>query len=333
MIPTATTTDAAVLRRIRDEILGRQTFLVTSHAKPDGDSIGSQVALAAALGALGKTVRIVNCDPPQPALLPFPGVAAIEIADRVEGHYDAVIAVECPDLSRTGVSGLEPNFIINIDHHPGNTFYGAVNWFDQSAAACGEMVFDVVGSLGVALTPEMATSLYVAILTDTGSFHYSSISPRTFDVCRQLLEAGANPVAIARTVFDDNSVGRIRLSSAVLSSMDVDPSGRLATLLMTREMERRTGGRYDDTEGLINVPLTVREIRAVVLFKEAEPGVYRVSFRSKGTVDVSEVAKQFGGGGHRNASGCTVPGDLSSVTGKVVPRVIEAIDRATQASV
>ncbi len=332
MTPTATTTDADVLRRIRDEILARQTFLITSHAKPDGDSIGSQVALALALGALGKTARIVNCDSPQPSLASFPGVADIEVAGRVDGSYDAVIVVECPDLSRTGVLGLEPNFIINIDHHPGNTLFGAVNWFDQGAAACGEMVFDVIASLGVPLTPEMATNLYVAILTDTGSFHYSNISPRTFDICRQLLEAGANPVAVARTVFDDNSVGRIRLFSAVLSSMEVDASGRLATLLMTREMERQTGGRYDDTEGLINVPLTVREIQAVALFKEAEPGVTRVSFRSKGAVDVSEVARRFGGGGHKNASGCTVPGDLSSVRERVAPLALAAIDRALQAS-
>jgi bifunctional oligoribonuclease and PAP phosphatase NrnA len=332
MTPTTTTTDAGVLRRIRDEIRSRQAFLITSHAKPDGDSIGSQVALALALRALGKTVRVVNCDPPQPSLLSFPGVSDIEVASRADGHYDALVVVECPDLSRTGVSGLESHFIINIDHHPGNALYGAVNWFDQGAAACGEMVFDVIGSLGVPLSPEMATALYVAILTDTGSFHYSSLSPRTFDVCRQLLEAGADPVAIARTVFDDNSVGRIRLSSAVLSSMDVDPSGRLAAMLMTREMERQTGGRYDDTEGLINVPLTVREIQAVVLFKEAEPGVYRVSFRSKGSVDVSAVAKQFGGGGHKNAAGCTVPGDLPSVRQQVVPRALDAIDRAMRAS-
>jgi phosphoesterase RecJ-like protein len=332
MTLSAETTDAEALRRIRDEILGRQTFLITSHAKPDGDSIGSQVALALALGALGKRVRIVNADPPQPAMASFPGVSGIEIAGRVEGIYDAVIVVECADLSRTGVSGLEPYFIINIDHHPGNTLYGAVNWFDQGAAACGEMVFDVIASLGVPLTPEVATHIYVAILTDTGSFHYSSLSPRTFDICRQLLEAGANPVAIARAVFDDNSVGRIRLSSAVLGSMEVDASGRLATMLMTREMERQTGGRYDDTEGLINVPLTVREILAVVLFKEAEPGAYRVSFRSKGAVDVSEVARQFGGGGHKNASGCTVAGDLASVRQQVVPLALAAIDRAPQAS-
>ena len=331
MTPTPSTTDAELPGRIRDEILARQRFLITSHAKPDGDSIGSQVALAAALRALGKEVRIVDCDPPQPSLLPFPGVDGIEIASGVDGTFDAVIVVECPDLARTGVSGLEPNFIINIDHHPGNAFYGAVNWFDQGAAACGEMVFDVIRALGAPLTLEIATNLYVAILTDTGSFHYSSISPRTFDICRQLLEAGAKPVWVARTVFDDNSVGRIRLFGAVLSAMEVDGSGRLATLLMTSDMERATGGRFEDTEGLINVPLTVREIQAVAMFKEAEPGVYRVSFRSKGAVDMCEVAKQFGGGGHKNASGCTVPGDLASVRAQVVPLAVEAIDRAAQA--
>ncbi len=326
MTLSRTTTEPEPLPRIRDEILRRQTFLITSHAKPDGDSIGSQVALALALRTLGKDVRIVNCDPPQPSLLPFPGVSDIEIASRVDGACDAVVVLECADLSRTGVAGLEPYFIVNIDHHPGNALYGAVNWFDPRVAACGEMLFDVIGSLGVPLTPEIATHLYVAILTDTGSFHYSGISPRTFDICRQLLEAGADPVTIARTVFDDNSVGRIRLFSAVLGSIDLDASGRLAVMLMTHEMERQTGGRYDDTEGLINVPLTVKDIEAVVLFKEAEPNVYRVSLRSKGAIDVSAVARRFGGGGHKNASGCTVTGDLASVRQMVLPLALEAID-------
>jgi bifunctional oligoribonuclease and PAP phosphatase NrnA len=332
MTPTRTTTEPEVLPRIRDEILRRRSFLITSHAKPDGDSIGSQVALALALRALGKQVRIVNCDPPQPSLRPFPGVAGIEIASQADGVYDAVIVLECADLARTGVAGLEPHFIINIDHHPGNAHYGAVNWFDADAAACGEMVFDVIASLGVALTPEIATHIYVAILTDTGSFHYSGLSPRTFDICRQLLEAGANPVAIARAVFDDNSVGRIRLSSAVLGTIELDASGRLAALLMTREMERQTGGRYDDTEGLINVPLTVKEIQAVVLFKEAEPNVYKVSLRSKGTVDVGAVATRFGGGGHKNAAGCTVAGDLASVRQQVLPLALQAVDHPAQAT-
>jgi len=323
-------TDHEPLRRIRDEILARHRFLITSHLKPDGDSIGSQVALAFALRALGKEVRVVNSDPAQPGLLPFPGVSDIEIASQVEGEFDAVIVLECSELGRTGVAGLERFFIINIDHHAGNTMYGAVNWFDAGAAACGEMVFDVIRSLDVPLTKEMAMHVYVAILTDTGSFHFSSLSPRTFDICRQALEAGADPVWIARTVYDNNSIGRIKLSSAILSTLEVDPSGRLATIRLDREMARTTGGSYDDLEGLINEPLTVKSVLAVAFFKEWEPGVFRVSFRSKGDVDVRSVALQFGGGGHRNASGCTITGDLASVRERVIPLVRTAIERAAQ---
>ncbi len=331
MTPNPARTDHEPLRRIRDEILARQRFLITSHLKPDGDSIGSQVALAFALRALGKDVRVVNCDPAQPGLQAFPGVSDIEIASRADGEFDAVIVLECGELARTGVAGLEGFFVINIDHHPGNAMYGAVNWFDAGAAACGEMVFDVIRSLDVPLSREMATHIYVAILTDTGSFHFSSLSPRTFDICRQALEAGADPVWIARSVYDSNSVGRIRLFAAVLSTIELDPSGRLATIRMDREMARATGGSYDDTEGLINEPLTVKSIEAVAFFKEWEPGVYRVSFRSKGEIDVRSVAQQFGGGGHKNAAGCTVPGDLAAVCATVIPLVQAAIGRAAQA--
>jgi phosphoesterase RecJ-like protein len=330
MTPNPTRTDRDVLRRIRDEILVRHRFLITSHLKPDGDSIGSQVALAGALRALGKDVRLVNGDPAQPGLLPFPGVSDIEIASQADGNFDAVIVLECSDLSRTGVSGLDRHFIINIDHHPGNADYGAVNWFDAGAAACGEMVFDVIRSLDVTLTREMATHIYVAILTDTGSFHYSSISPRTFDICRQAMEAGADPVWIARTVYDSNNIGRIRLWSAVLSTIEVDPSGRLAAIRLDRAMAQSTGGSFDDLEGLVNEPLTVKSIQAVAFFKEWEPGVFRVSLRSKGDVDVRSVAQQFGGGGHKNAAGCTITGDLAAVRERVIPLVLAAIERAAQ---
>lgn len=323
-------TDLEPLCRIRDEILARHRFLITSHLKPDGDSIGSQVALAYALRALGKEVRLVNCDPAPPGLLPFPGVSDIEIASQADGEFDAVIVLECSELGRTGVAGLERFFVINIDHHAGNAMYGAVNWFDDGAAACGEMVFDVIRSLDVPLTKEMAMHVYVAILTDTGSFHFSSLSPRTFDICRQALEAGADPVWIARTVYDSNSIGRIRLSSAILSTLEVDPSGRLATIRLDREMARVTGGSYDDLEGLINEPLTVRSVLAVAFFKEWEPGIHRVSLRSKGEIDVRSVARQFGGGGHRNAAGCTVAGDLAAVCAQVVPLLLVAIERSAQ---
>ena len=250
-----TTTEIA---RIADAIRARQSFVISSHARPDGDAIGSQLAMAYALRALGKDVRVVNRDPAPPPLMAFAGVPDIEIAPKVDGDFDAAIIMECGDLTRTGVEGLDRGFVINIDHHPGNTGYGQINWFDPAAAACGEMVYDLVVGLGVLLTAEIATHVYVAILTDTGSFRFSNITPRTFDICRALLEAGVDPVSVSRSVYDSGTMARLKLSGALLSDMQIDPTGRIAMLYLDQEMARAAGGTYEDTDGLINEPLTVK---------------------------------------------------------------------------
>jgi len=314
------------LNEIAAAIRGRQRFVISSHARPDGDSIGSSLAMAFALRELGKEARVVHKDLAPAPLLTFPGVPEIEIADRVDGAFDAAIIMECGDLSRTGVAGLDQGFVINIDHHPGNSNYGQINWFDSSAAACGEMVFDLVSALGVRLTPEIATHIYLAILTDTGSFHYSSISPRTFDICKATLQAGVDPVLVARNVYDSNNMGRLKLFGAVLSAMQIDAAGRVAIVYLDHEMARAAGGTYDDTEGLINLPLTVKEVQAVVFFKQIEGEEYRVSMRSKGEIDIAAVAKQFGGGGHKNAAGCTATGPVDVLQKLFVEKVQHAID-------
>ena len=320
------TNRAAALDRIVDAIRRRQRFVLSSHSRPDGDSIGSQLAMAFALRALGKEAVVVNADPAPGPLMAFAGVPSIMIADRVEGHFDAAIIMECSDLSRTGVSGLDRFFVINIDHHPGNTGYGQLQWFEPAAAACGEMVFDLVRALGVPMSAAIATHIYVAILTDTGSFHYSNISPRTFDICRETLEAGVDPVLAARNVYDSNNMGRLKLFGAVLSAMQIDATGRIAIVYLDHEMARAAGGTYEDTEGLINLPLTVKEIQAVVFFKQIEGEQYRVSMRSKGDIDVGGVAKTFGGGGHKNAAGCTVSGAIDALQKLFIAKIEDAID-------
>jgi len=321
-------TNTTELSRIADEIRRRQRFVLSSHVRPDGDAIGSQLAMAYALRHLGKQVRIVNGDTPPLPLLVFPGVTGIEVMKQIDDPGDAVIVMECGDLARTGVSGFEKGFVINIDHHPGNSMYGAVNWFDLSAAACGEMVFDLVQALSVPLTTEIATHVYIAILTDTGSFHYSNISPRTFEICRQCVEAGVDPPAVARSIFDSNNLGRLKLFGAVLSRMQLDASGRLATVYLDRKMATECGGTYDDTEGLINLPLTVKEIQAVVFFKENGPNDWRISLRSKGDIDINAVAVQFGGGGHKNASGCSAQGTFEELKTRFCELIMEQIDRS-----
>jgi phosphoesterase RecJ-like protein len=314
------------IRQIADAIRARQRFVLSSHSRPDGDSIGSQLAMALALRALGKDVTVVNFDPAPPALMAFPGVPDIVIAPSVEGEYDAAIVMECSDYARTGVTGLEQFFTINIDHHPGNTGYGQINWFDPSAAACAEMVFDVVEALGVRLSPEIAVHVYVAILTDSGSFHFSHLSPRTFEICRQLLEAGVDPVRVARQVYDNATVQKLKLCGAVLEGLRVDETGRIAALYLDQQMAAATGATYDDTEGVINQPLTVKEIQAVVFFKQVEAQHFRVSLRSKGDVDIGAVAKEFGGGGHKNAAGCSVDGHIDELRNIFVDKVRRAID-------
>jgi phosphoesterase RecJ-like protein len=325
---TTAATDTAIRARIAGEIRRRQRFVLSSHARPDGDAIGSQLAMAFALWQLGKDVRLVNRDAPPGPLQVFPGVSKIEVADRVDDPGDAVIVMECGDLTRTGVAGFERGFVINIDHHLGNTDYGALNWFDATAAACGEMVFELVKELGVTLTPEIATHVYVAIITDTGSFHYSSISPRTFDICRQCVEAGIDPPSIARAIFDSNNLGRLKLFGAVLSKMELDASGRVAIVYVDQKLAQECGGTYEDTEGIVNLPLTVKEIEAVAFFKEAGPGDWRVSMRSKGDVDVNAIAKEYGGGGHKNASGCNARGALPALKVLFAGKLFAAIAAA-----
>jgi phosphoesterase RecJ-like protein len=316
------------LRSIRDEVLRRSRFLLTSHARPDGDSIGSQVAMAAALRALGKTVRMVNRDAPPPAYLALPGVASIEVADRVaeSESFDAAIIMECSDLARPGVAGLNRYFLINIDHHAGNTMYGAVNWFDESAAACGEMVADVIDVLDVPWTREIGSALYLAILTDTGSFRHGNMTARTFEVCRRAIDAGVDPVFLAQTVFDSSSVGKLKLIGALLSGMRLEAGGRLAILELNDALLAETKTTVYDTDGIINMPFMANEIQAVALVRTEGARQIRVSLRSKGDVDVREIAGAFGGGGHRNASGFTVEGDATPVRDRVIALMSAALE-------
>jgi len=320
---------------ICDAIRARKRFLITSHAKPDGDSIGSQLAMAYALEVLGKDARIVNADPAPEHYMEFPGVPRIEITRQLverPGAHDAeaLIVMESSDLKRTGVGGLEGRFTINIDHHQGNTSFGTLNWLDESAAACGEMVFDLIEALGVPLTIEIATHVYLAILTDTGSFHYANITPKTFDICRRLTEAGVNPAAMARRIFDQNSIGKLKLIGALLAEMDLLDGGRLAVMYLNDDILNVTGTTYSDTEGLINLPLTAKEIRAVVFFKVGADGDIHISMRSKYDVDVRAVASRHGGGGHKNAAGFRLKGPLHAVRDGILKEMREAIALGVQ---
>lgn len=316
------TSDPGGCRRVCTDLRRHQHIVITSHVRPDGDSLGSALALAWALQAIGKDARVIMRDRAPVPLNEFPGVDEIEVTAAVPDTTDAVVVLECGDLERTGLTGLDRFHVINVDHHPGNTGYGAVQWFDGAAAACGQMVFDVIAEIGAPLTADMATQLFVAIATDTGSFRYPGVSARTFAISARLLEAGADPVAVARRLYDGNSLGRLRLQGAVLHTMELFDSGRVATLHLDIETLRATGAEPEETDGLTNLPLSVKAIHVVVFFKQVEHGQYRISLRSKGDIDVGRVARSFGGGGHKNASGCTLTGTLESLRARVFERLL-----------
>jgi phosphoesterase RecJ-like protein len=317
---------AASCRAVCDHLRGHQRIVVTSHVRPDGDAIGSALALAGALRAIGKEARVVNHDPVPAPLDQFPGTSDIVVAGSVPPETEALVVLECGDLARTGLSGADRCFVINVDHHDGNTGYGDSRWFDATYAAVGEMVFEIIDELGAELTPDMATQLFVAIVTDTGSFRFPGVSPRTFAMSGRLIAAGADPVLTAQRLYDSNTLSRLRLQAAVLQSLDVRASGRLGLLHLDDATLAAAGATPEDTDGLINLPLSVKQIEAVVFFKQAGDGTYRVSFRSKGRIDVGLIARGFGGGGHKNAAGCTIAGDLSHVREIVLGRVVPQLD-------
>lgn len=305
-------------------IRAHDTFLLTSHARPDGDAIGSQLAMAFALDALGKRVRLVNKDAVPGAYLGFPGTDRIIVADAVPAvdgippGSEATIVMECGDLKRPEVAGLERPTVINIDHHIGNTMFGTVNWFDGSAAACAEMVADVIDALDVPWTQAIASHLYLGIATDTGGFRHGPISERTFSICARIAATGVSAAQLSRDIFDSFSIGRIRLTGALLNAMELHHGGRLAVLYYDDELLAACGATSDDTDGLVNLPLGAKDVLAVALVRKQTDTQYRVSMRSKGDVSVRSVAVQFGGGGHVNAAACSVPGSRADVTQKIV---------------
>ena len=317
---------ASVVQAIRD----RRSFVLTSHARPDGDAIGSQIALGLALESLGKTIRFIDKDPAPLPYRHFPAVDRLEITAAFTGQADAVIVMECSALDRTEVAGFEKLFVINIDHHVGNTMYGGENWFDDSAAAVAEMAADVIDALGVAWTPDIATHLYLGIATDTGSFRHANITARTFDLCRRIADAGVNPAALARQIFDSFSIGRVRLTGEMLHAMELHHNDRLAVLYFDDPLLAACGATLDDTDGLVNIPLGAKDVLAVVLIKQQGDGTFRVSLRSKGDVNVREVAQRWGGGGHKNASGCTLTErGLETAKDALVRACGEALGRIT----
>ncbi len=263
-----------------------------------------------------------------PSYQSLPGADEIREVKKIDTEYDAVFVIECSDVERPGIAGLETQYTVNIDHHATSEHFGTINWIDSTASAVGEMIYNLCKAIGGKVTREIAECVYMALVTDTGSFHYANTTDRTLKVASELVKAGVKPAEITEAIYNNYPWSRIELMGKVLATVKRDRSGRVAWMRQTLAMKQTAGAIEGDNNGFVNIPLSARDVLAVVYTREVGDGEYRVSLRSKGDINVARVAETFGGGGHKNAAGCCVLGDWDAKERELVAAVTEAVNNS-----
>jgi len=312
---------AAISKVIREG----ERFLVCSHAGPDGDAVGSMLAMGVLLQRMGKHADLVSADRVPVVFRGLPGAEKIQKALRVHGPYDAAILLECDGVGRTRLQGLEKFYQVNIDHHASGVEFADLNWIDHEAACVGEMVYRLYKAAGVALTRDAAQCLYTTVLTDTGGFIYGGTRASTFELARELTLAGADPIRIAQQVYFSTPMSRLLLLGAALRNLHRE--GRVAWLWITHEDMMRSCASEEDCEGIVNYALSIAEVEVAAFLRELEEPRVRVSLRSKGGVNVAAIAERLGGGGHENAAGCTLEGPLARAKQQIVGELKAALEK------
>lgn len=308
-----------MLNEVLNQIGRRQRFILTSHARPDGDAVGSTLACAQILRSMGKQASVVLSDGVPGIYGPLPFTESVLQDPSQAPEPEAVIILECDSVQRTKLTGLERHYLINIDHHATARPFADVNWIDPNACATAEMIFRLAREAGVKISPEIATCLYTAILTDTGSFCFHGTTERTFALAQELVRCGADPVRIAHNVYFSTQMSKMRLLGAALSSLRRE--GSLVWMDVDRATIERCQASTEDCEGLVNYALAIQGVEVALFFREQADGHFRVSLRSKGLVNVAAIAAAFGGGGHECASGCAIEGPLQVAVERLVAQL------------
>jgi phosphoesterase RecJ-like protein len=300
--------------------------LMLGHVHPDADVLGTLLAAGEALEARGWSV-VAGGPHPAPGALGFlPGVERYQVLKTLEGAFDVVVLTDCPNPDRTegliDAARRAAPVVVNIDHHPDNRRYGTVNWIDVGAAATGEMVYRLLVALRAPLTPSIATNLFSAVHTDTGSFRYSNVTPETFTIAAALTAAGARPDLVSSALYERRAPDSLRWLGESLSRIRVSDDGRVAWLALPAGAVPET---FIESEELVNYPRSIGSVKVACLLRELGGGRVKVSLRAKGEVDVNHIASRFGGGGHANAAGCTLAGPLETATRQVLDAVGAAL--------
>lgn len=294
--------------------------IISGHMLPDGDSLGSSLALGLALEMAGKEVVVASPDPPPDVYRFMPGIERV-VLEPGQGPFDTFVAVDCSAPDRLGrfKSLMESaGVVINIDHHTGTVPFGTCDYVDPGAAATGEILVDLLELMKVPISLEIATCLYVALVTDTGSFKYEQTTAGTHRRVARLLEQGAPAARLNTYLYDEKPLAAVRILQVALESLQISDCGRVAWIIIERNVLDKLGASDQHTEGLINYAREIQGVEVALLFREISRGEFKVSFRSKGEVNVNELARKFGGGGHPRAAGCVMEGSLAGMVSLVV---------------
>ena len=316
-----------MLSQVVELIETKHKFGITTHIKPDGDGVGSSLGLCWLLRSLGKEAEVIVHGDVPIAYRTLPGADQIRDVKTIDGEYDAVFVIECSDLTRPGIAGLDDEFTVNIDHHATSAHFGTINWIDSTASAVGEMIYNLCKAIGGRISQDIAECVYMALVTDTGSFHFPNTSERTLKVASELIKAGARPSKIGEAVYNNYPWSRIELMRQVLGTIRRDETGRVAMMRQTQAMHDTAGAVDGDNNGFVNIPLAARDVVAVVYMREVGENQFRASLRSKGDINVAKVAEKFGGGGHKNASGLSIDGDWDEKEKIIVDALLAAVEK------
>lgn len=315
-----------MLLKINEVIKNNSSFLITTHESPDGDAIGSSLALANYLLEIGKDVTVHICDP-VPEIYSFLPLADSVLSTLPDKDFDVCFVLDVGEFRRAGkqvVSCKRIKTFINIDHHKTSENFGLINLIDTEAAATGILIYRLIMADGRIVSDPVALCIYVAIVTDTGSFRYSNANPEAFNVASEMIAKGVNPWEVTAHLFESQPRSRLELLSLALTRLVFSDCGRIASLTVTVDMYEKTGSSAELTDGFINYPRSVRGVEVAIFFRQLKMDSFKVGFRSKGKVDVSRLAELFGGGGHHNAAGCIIDGDIDEVRQRVFSSLKDA---------
>ncbi len=320
-----------VVGRIIEQLRASKTICVVGHVRPDGDCIGSQLALSLALKNEGRKVSCWNEDSVPDKLAFLDPDHLLEKPERGM-DFDCVIATDCASYERLGkcVPAIEQRkLLINIDHHQSNTRYGDINWISAREASTGELIFKLLKAASWPITPKIADCLFTAVSTDTGSFQYATTKPMTYNTAGELVKRGANVAKICDEVYQSYPMSRVRLLKHLYNKFRLTHNDQIAYLWLKKKDFSRTGADTTESEGLIDHIRDMRPVEIACVFEEIEPDMTRISLRSKNNkVNVSEIAALFGGGGHQAAAGAKISGSPLSAQRRVIAAIKKALDSA-----